>query len=46
MQIENYKMVFIGSAMIAVIKINDPIYLIFNVMCGFNEVGKGKKSGL
>jgi len=45
MKIENYK-IFVYRGMIAVIKINDLIYLLFNVMCGFNEDGRGKKSGL
>jgi hypothetical protein len=45
MKIKNYKIV-VYRGMIAIIKINDLINLIFNVMCGFNEDGRGKKSGL
>ena len=45
MRIENYKIV-VYRGMIAKIKIKDLINLIFNVMCGFKEDGRGKKSGL
>ena len=45
MKIENYKTV-VYRGMIAVIKIKDLINLIINVMCGFNEDSRSKKSGL